>query len=436
LRVDRCGGQIPMNDGTPLWTTLPPLPLCDAETAQVESLESYFQRLGYICGQPSQRLLNFLDRRSERKMVWNAKIRAGLNGPGTLFTYRLDALEKITGVPLKGATLLALNEVLSTRASGLAGTARRWCPACLLEAQQHPATAPSDRLLWNFAHYSRCGLHDVDIERRCRRCGLEQPYGRSIPSRFFCLHCKEPLAHVGSSSPRQYVLEWANGVIEELIHWTSMQSGASIPSDRYKNYLEALSATANMAVLKERAWPLYSEIRCLRSRNPSIRVLLNLAALQGVTVLDILLQPTESASKPLFAREHEFEAIPFPAISIPRSAAKVHQIIVELLHASVALLPPLILLCRRSQITVEHYAIYYPQDATRYRKAVARQRRGPSIAPVPLSRAFRIGLHLIEVGHVESNESSAEDRLKVLTGLAPDQCRVVLEACRVIERTQ
>jgi hypothetical protein len=140
--------------------------------------------------------------------------------------------------------------------------------------------------------------------------------------------------------------------------------------------------------------------------------------------------------KPLFGREHEFEAIPFPPVSIPLSAAKVHQVIVELLHAGVELLPPLIVLCRRSHITVEHYAIYYPQDATRYRKAVARQRKGPPIAPVALSRAFRIGLHLIEVGHVETDESSAEDRLKVLTGLAPAQCRVVLEACRLIAHVQ
>lgn len=136
---------------------LPPLPLGDSGTDVVESLEGYAHRLFFIAGQRPLSMLQFIDRQAGARSIHNAKIRSGLNGPGTLFLRRMKVLEDLTSTPLRGATFWTLNNVLRARSGGLNSTSRRWCPAGLKEFS-NPAARVTDRLIWNFSHYSRCSI--------------------------------------------------------------------------------------------------------------------------------------------------------------------------------------------------------------------------------------------------------------------------------------
>lgn len=383
-----------MSDSLPKgWTMFPPLPLRDSGTDFVESLEGYAHRLFFILGQRPLSMLRFMDQQAETPTIHNSKIRAGLNGPGTLFLQRMKVLEYLTSIPLRGSTFWTLNNVLRARSGGLSGTSRRWCPACLKGAV-NPVTDVTDRLIWNFSHYSRCSIHGVDIENSCSKCGLQQCYGRAAPNRSVCHHCNAPLFHDGSRGKRADVLDWTDKILEEYIQWSSSGDAIQIPQDNYALYVSLIIQNQRISELKRRCPILYYELIRFRRRQTSVRMLLNLAALHGVSLLDILLRPKEAASAPLFDRYSDFESVPFPPTSITAESSRMNAL-VETLFNKEHLLPPCRLLCKQFAITLEDYARFFEANCARYRETVSMQRKLYPVSGHALSRTFCATLHLL-----------------------------------------
>ena len=241
----------PHNHGT--WTVLPALPLIDADGPNVESALSYFLRVAHVCRLPATRLLKLIDTSSGNIPVWNAKVRSGLNGPGELFLRRLETLERLTGQSIAAGTFASLNSFLSPRSSGFTGIRRTWCPRCLMLSD--PAEQPSDRLIWNLLHYSKCAIHGVDIVCSCRHCGEVQPYGRGLTVGFLCTFCKGPLGHEGRLSVETPFSKWTNSVIEELVSWCVTEANPGLDAENYRIFIEMIRSDRKFDQLKSKRPP-------------------------------------------------------------------------------------------------------------------------------------------------------------------------------------
>jgi TniQ len=406
----------------------PPLTLVEAGTSEVESLEHYVARMAVATGQSNLGLLSFLDRSSGRKSVHNGSVRVGLLGPGELSMSRLCRLEELTGVPaLRGGTLWALNRVLRESGTGMA-IRRRWCPACLLGSE---AERVADRLVWSFSHLATCSTHGVDIESVCPHCGGSQPYGRPYSKRVECIVCKQGLAHRGVASQREKFFGWVDHCLRELVAWGSSDTSFQIPAENYDAYVARVFD--GMDSRRLRTEPSFqAKLHHLCVTKPSITGLLNLAALQGVTVLDILLRPKEASAHTLFDLRSKFTGVPFPYRDSTPGIQQMQRTVQALLREK-RVLPSAQQLGRRSGIQASTFALHCWPDYCLYRKEFLWQR--DVLAPGIRRRAFVIALHLLTRDLNSSKSFSVEEvseRASSLSGATPKAMRQVVEAAATI----
>lgn len=289
----------------PKWTVLPPLELRNAGTPWTESLNGYANRLAKIGGISWRKLLELIDTHSSEEPSGYIEQRR-LDGLGPVSVRRTRSLEKLTGQSLAGATLYGLSDIVSSRAASWSRHAA-WCPICIGASDKDESA--TERLIWSFDAYSHCSLHDVRIENSCSNCGLGKL--KSIASRQ-CPFCGDRLdrrARFDSANPSQ---RWINQCIEELISWCSTHPNQRLELSSLGLFIEAVTARSEKRKLGYRppvrspvsyfdfkSWTRVNGFRLFRRNDPSrveFNELLNLSAMQCVSVLDILLQPLESAS--------------------------------------------------------------------------------------------------------------------------------------------
>ncbi len=229
-----------------------------------------------------------------------------LDGLGPVSVRRARSLEKLTGQSLVGATLYGLSEIVSSRAASWSRHAA-WCPICIGASDKDESA--TERLIWSFDAYSHCSLHDARIESSCSNCGLGKL--KSIASRR-CPSCGDRLdrrTRFDTANPSQ---RWINQCIEELISWCSTHPDQRLELSNLGMFIDAVAARGEGRKLDYRppmrspasyfdykSWTRVNCFRLFRSNDPSrveFNELLDLSARQCVSVLDILLQPLESAS--------------------------------------------------------------------------------------------------------------------------------------------
>lgn len=290
----------------PRWTVLPPLELRDAGTPWTESLNGYANRLAKLSGISWCKMLQLIDTHSSEVPSRYIDQRR-LDGLGPVSVRRARSLEKLTGQSLVGATLYGLSEIVSSRAASWSRHAA-WCPICIGASDMDESA--TERLIWSFDAYSHCSLHDARIENSCSNCGLGKL--KSIALRK-CPSCGDRLdrrTRFDSANPTQ---RWINQCIEELISWCSNHPNQRLELSNLEVFIEAVVARGEGRKLDYRpparlpasysdykSWTRVNCFRLFRRNDPSrleFNELLNLSANQCVSVLDILLQPIESASE-------------------------------------------------------------------------------------------------------------------------------------------
>lgn len=427
--MEELSSSVPTHSGT--WTTLVPLKLLDAATPMVESLDSYISRLAAVHGQSIKGMLTYLDDESGGKRVWSDVQRSAINGPGNVALRRAMTLERKTGQSLRAGTFSALTDLLSPRSGGIPRRERAWCPRCL--ETDDPLRSPNDRLIWNFAYYSHCSIHGVQIERRCTECCAVQRYASPLEKKFSCVHCGASLSGDGRRSPRSHVHACVDGMLEELVQWTSSDNPAPLDPAGYRQYLTYLKDNSGIHVLRANHPNFFAEIYALRSQQPSVRTLLNLASLQGVTVLDILLRPKESASKPLFERSSDFEGIPFPTTALSVSSKRIDQIVSALLEDPRALIPPLRLICSLENIQPFKYSQNYESSGLAYRRRYEGQKEVRAVGARMFTREFQAALHDVQLCDGQVSEDFAARRMKARGFLRDDLVeRMVASAGKIV----
>jgi len=208
--------------------------------------------------------------------------------------------------------------------------------------------------------------------------------------------------------------------LEELVSWMSSDDSQRIDHAVYVEYIGVIKSSTQAGLLRERCPSLAQAIFQLQSQRPSMRTLLNLAALQGVSLLDIFLRPKEAASKPLFDRLCDFDGIPFPPVVIGEASNRTERLLARLLLESAVLLPPLHLLCELEGIQTYFFRRFHEMTCTRYVEAFARQQAWRPRATHKAARAFKAAMHL-----AGSEPGLAADvlakRLLPVAPMTPDQ---------------
>lgn len=320
---------------TTQWTVLPPLSIVDGHSAQTESFDSYTARMAAIFSLPNKAFFRWIDELASGAPLPRAKFRAPINGPSERSNQRVGVMEKLTLLPLRLTTLWSLSDVLSKRHhSGFATRYRRWCHRCLRDGE---AIGLSDRLIWNFQHYSRCAIHQTPIQDRCSRCGVRQPYGRPLSGRFNCIWCSSSLAEHGRLTMDAH--EWTNHALEELVSWCSSEDAFVVPRENFDVYISCVHDLPQVAELRARDPRRFQNIFGTRPRSLSVGALLNASSIQGVTPLDVLLSPRQAASAPLLDLASDSVVIPWPIRTLTEKVEQIRSMAVSLLNCGCRTLP-------------------------------------------------------------------------------------------------
>lgn len=283
------------------WTALPPLAPIDGGTAQTESLGGYFQRMCDVTEFTKTHLAAMLDKIAGQPTN-GMRERNSFVGPGQVSLNRARVLEQLTNQSLVGCTLSPFINVLQMRDGGLSGPNRRWCPECLLEASD--SNGLSERLVWNFLHYSHCSLHSVSIIDRCSDCGNYQQLRRSKAA--VCAHCGGSLARVATRERPSALQSWANASIEDVVLWTATNPNVVIPPENYRRFFDGLRQDGTLDRLKLVHKRFWRDANHFRRSTTTFRTLLNLSAIKSVDIVGILTDPVPASSASLFP-SHEVD---------------------------------------------------------------------------------------------------------------------------------
>ncbi len=289
------------------WSVLPPLPINGLSGPHVESAEHYLCRLAWTVGVSGQEICR-LREPSGVASGHNIGSSRGICGPGPNFLRRIYRLEQLTGVDtIRCGTFAVINDAISNVGVNRDTTSRRWCPRCYYEWDSSTSWEP---LSWLVELKSDCSLHGCLLESRCHHCGAEQPFGRNYSERRNCRKCAARLAGAGRFPARDERSRWVDGNIDSLIAMCSVPGQASIQRRAVAVYVEGLIEQFDGKCIHSYSRNAVMQARqCRKGHKITLRALLNLCALQGVPLVDMLQAPRSSSSPALINLLENFRAI-------------------------------------------------------------------------------------------------------------------------------
>lgn len=351
------------------WTLLPRLDLRGVGTCMVESIEHYIGRLCWLAGVGRPTLLKMVDwdevrvEREHRRTGYSSQCAPDY----------LPELIVLTGQEqLPYGCLWKLREVLSLRSFGRPRRTRRWCPTCFLEWDEARSAEPT---IFQIDICRVCPVHGCALIVACQACGSGQQFGRRFDTRMNCHQCDEPLGFRAEFYKLPELDAWAQREIEAVVTYCSTPGEPSVDPGAFHQYVDALERNATEDGATS---PLLSQIRAARGRvqsntRPSLRLLLNFAALQGVSVMDILHRPLEAATRPLLDRWAEQSLLPLDMGSFRYRGTEAMKLCQKLLRLSkVVFIPPLKFMMRDLGVSAEslreHRLHIYREYRSRYEK--------------------------------------------------------------------
>lgn len=377
------------------WSALPPLPLMGESSSLVESAEHYVARLAWTVGVTIRSLCPLTYSAHGNRKRDQALGASGFCGPGRQFKRRIMHIEQLTGSDrVRCGSFWVVDELLAVTGVGRDTKQQRWCPECFRDWNEYSW----EPLIWMVELQQTCPVHACDLESNCRRCGYAQPTGRDYRKRRQCYRCAAALGGSGRAGARPTYLAWAEQRLAELVELCATPGQEQIPFERYDAFVRGLfeisqeqphlPATLRAAVARMRS-------NAVRGR-VTLRTLVNLCALQGITIPQMLLDPQIAASRPLIDLWGDYKALEFPN---GRHASKIHayrRYISEMLKkCGKRYLPPMAVVLRKMKLNrdlaremcVECYEAY----------EAAYQRQGAYSSRVHADRAFGHAVRMLEI---------------------------------------
>src|ERR1700761_1452114 len=267
----------------PNWTVLPPLALKGIGTVLVESLHSYVRRMMEITGISGLDLASYLHDQTGGLVSAKGTSRPML-GLGAGEVARIKEFERLTGTKtLRFGTLWAMSDVLSINSNLYGAKSRQWCPRCYAEWDRESY----EPLLWSIDIAWRCPVHDCDLERNCPACGERQFESYRTARRMQCGRCGCALGHNGRQSNKPMIMRWMDDQCRLLVEFCANPRSEPMLWGDYLYFLSGLreSAHAYGDLETHMRTLLYgTDLRVrVQSQRPTIRTLLNLCALQGIS---------------------------------------------------------------------------------------------------------------------------------------------------------
>ena len=293
------------------WTILPPLTLRGVGTSHVESLQHYADRLLWVTGLiPAElrELIRWKDGKSNRSaIVFDGGLTAKVLS-------HVDRLELLTGAKhLRCGTLWALSDILSMHSNLYGGQRRRWCPVCY----EYWDELSYEPLMWSIDLASCCPIHECKFEHACSHCGNFQRNVHELDRRRFCSSCKKPLGHEARPGYLPGFLIWVDQQVHELVEYCATPREMPMGWHSYARFVRGLRLNARASGVVQESMRLI--LRDMdrhakrRSRRPSMRSLINLCALQGISMTQLLNAPDESSGPSLFEQYSGLRYLPLPS---------------------------------------------------------------------------------------------------------------------------
>lgn len=343
-------------------TVLPSVENNGLGTGHVESLEHYVARLAYICGAPLAPFWGVINAREGVSTRLNPRsmsvhMRGGVDR-------RLAALIDMTGRPsLVHSTFWRISDAVIMPSH----SEMRWCPCCLVEDE-----TLHGQLVWTIPHYTRCVRHGVDIESSCHICGNAQHLAKSYRTYTKCHCCHSELGHRGTRSTANYFREWASKMAFDIVTWIAASpTSEKIPWDSIDVFIKAIFQRFEINKAPRKIQYFLQPHRPGRARRFTHRfsTLLNLAALNAVHPLDILIRPSEAASLPLFDFTKNFIELPFSDNKSPGSSASAIKCLMDPKLLACPYLPSGYEVIKLFQHHPGRFAQLFPDAIRTYRRA-------------------------------------------------------------------
>lgn len=376
------------------WSILPPLPLMGVGTPQVESVEHYVSRLAWTVGVSVQTLRSLsapCDDSGARQVGGASRF----CGPGKYFRKRVENLERLTGVDtVRCGSFWVIDDVLAVTGVGRNSKRHRWCPQCFLEWDETHSWEP---LAWIVDLQLTCAVHGCDLESQCRDCGSAQYIGKGYPRRRQCQRCQSSLSGRGRNSARPAYFAWTEERLAELIQLCATPGQAPISFSAYEAFVRGLvderryerdqPATVRAAISRVRS-------NAVRGR-VTLRTLVNLCALQGISMIDMLLDPQAAASRPLIDLWAGYRSLELPNGKHAAKMAAYSQCIDEIMKRCDGLyLPSMKVIMRRMKLNRDLARELCVDAYEAYEEAY--QRQGPYSTRVHIERAFLCAMEAFE----------------------------------------
>jgi hypothetical protein len=354
-----------------VWTALPPLPLRGLNSELVESIDHYILRMSWITGLSVSQLMSVLHGGNFRQRSQSSLRFYRLDAPSEL---RLFALERLTGVEqLRHGTLWVMKDVFNTRALEGAGViGRRWCPRCYKDWDREESWEP---LVWAIPYVFRCPIHQCTLISECTSCGAEQSPGVAIDRRRSCQKCGAELGGDGAfvDVPRFY--DWVDAQICSLVKFCATVGRKPLSIDTLALLTRKLRGDSRF---KKDVTRLR---KCLGKSQPrmefegiTLKALINLGALYGRPVVDMVLCPREAMSTPLLDIWSGFHWLSDPFARKDDRVRAARWLLKRLLsHSELLYLPAMRVLARDVGVSPSRLRGFDPEIYGRYMDAYQNQ---------------------------------------------------------------
>lgn len=320
-----------------LWTPLPALRLSGLATEHVESLSHYMARQLWASG---------FTKRSLYHEPWSGLSRSSIgialtNGHTRKAPDLLATLECVTGQPtLRHGTFWMVERVVALRS--FSATSRRWCPQCYEEWDEERSW---EQLIWLISLVSRCTKHGCSLLDSCASCGARQTHLAEYGLRRRCHRCNESLAlGIKREAPTPLML-WIEDQARCLVRLCADPSHQrQVASTAWRAYMTSLCA--NVLTTRHVARSLARDVETVRRAalvyKPTLRAMLNVAALQGHVLSEMLTTPQLAGEKPLLDVWRHYGPSPLPQLLRPEQLQRAaHCVHAFLSQRAGAYLPPL-----------------------------------------------------------------------------------------------
>ena len=381
----------PMTEATKevsrIWAVLPPVELRGVGGPDVESAMSYVLRVSDILGTTVWALLNAgCETGPPTRMVSHAAV----CGQSPLFAERIAGLQRLgASEDLRCGTFWVLKDILALRGLGRSSERRRWCPECY---RKWDASASYEPLIWSVSLACRCRWHGCDLVDECPSCAAPQRASTSIRTRHVCTRCKASLAVGAKYAYRTELEAWQESQCESLIALCATPRSEPISWESYLIMVEGLM----MSGVTQRVLGWHRIIagdKKFFAHKPLVKTLVSLAAVQGVSVAELLLDPV-FASSPSIESVRPYNWVP------PTRAMYEEKVLLALgcmrsvVSRQPAYTPPLDVLLRKFKVLRATIHEANPQLFEWYKRRYESQARGA--ARQHRRRAFLEALREIE----------------------------------------